>query len=170
MPKIKDGPNWSLLVAALDYDPSTGTFRWKIDCGGKSGKRIKAGSVAGGINKEGYRYITIDGRLLSAHRLAWFYVTKEWPNCVVDHRNGKNDDNRFLNLRKASDNQSMANRRSKNKHGLKGVSTKRDLFRARIYHEGKSIHIGYYATREEAHGAYLKKSMELQGEFSYARR
>lgn len=168
MPKIKDGPNWSLLVTALEYDPSTGIFRWKINVGRYG--RIKAGSIAGGVNKEGYRQIMIAGKHYRANRLAWFYVTKEWPDCVVDHRNGKVDDNRFENLRKASDSQSMANRDHKNKHGVKGVSTKRGLFRARIYHDGKSIHIGYYATKIEAHAAYLRKSMELQGDFSYARR
>lgn len=168
MPKVNNGPDWNILVTSLDYDKDTGIFRWKIDCGGRKGNRIKAGSIAGSLNGEGYRDIGINKRVYRAHRLAWLYVTKVWPNCVVDHKNGIVNDNRFDNLRLATDRQSSENRTHKNKYGLKGVSTKRNLFRARIFHNGKSVHIGYYATKEEAAAAYLNKSLELQKEFSVA--
>lgn len=168
MPKIKVQIDVKRLIELLTYDPFTGVFRWRNDAGRYG--RIKAGTIAGNLNGEGYRYICIDGQLLAAHRLAWAYMMGFTPPRIVDHRDGNLDNNSFFNLRLATDGQSMANRTHKNKHGAKGVSTKRDLYRARIYHGGKSIHIGYYATPEEAHAAYVKKSLELQGDFSIAAR
>lgn len=168
MPKIKHEIDVKRLRELLHYDPDTGIFRWR-NAAGRWG-RIPAGSVAGSVNKEGYRYITFDGNILSAHRLAWAYISGETPPRIVDHCDGDTDNNSFGNLRLATDSQSTANRTHKNKYGVKGVSTKRGAFRARIYHNGKSIHLGYYATAADAHVAYTTASLELQGDYSIAAR
>lgn len=164
MPKIGKPPSRDRLVEILHYNPDTGEFRWKVDVGRYG--RIKAGSLAGGLNAEGYRQIMIDGVMHRAPRLAVYYMMNVWPSCIVDHINKQRDDNRFINLRLADDHESSRNRKSKNQHGLKGVATKRNLFRARIMVDGKSIHIGYYRTKEEAHAAYLEKARELHGKFA----
>lgn len=157
-------PEVNRLRELLTYDPVTGVFTWKCQRG-----RISAGTVCGYITSEGYRHIKIDGTDYGAHRLAWAYVHGEWPDRIVDHRNRINDDNRIENLRLATDQQSAWNRTSKNKHGaVKGVSKKRGLWRAQIYWEGKNRHIGYYDSKEKANEAYIEKSKELHGEFSYA--
>jgi HNH endonuclease len=48
---------------------------------------------------DGYRYVEIDGELYRADRVAWLYVTGEWPEGEVEHINGDRGDNRWENLR-----------------------------------------------------------------------
>lgn len=80
---------------ALDYNPATGKFVWKIS----PAKNVRAGSPAGGNRgSKGYRYIRIEGEEITECRLAWFYMTGEWPERRVRYRNGDNSDARFENL------------------------------------------------------------------------
>ncbi|EAW9748173.1 HNH endonuclease, partial [Salmonella enterica] len=51
------------LSKILEYEPSTGVFRWN-----KSKGTALAGDVAGSVNHHGYREITIDGKKLQANR------------------------------------------------------------------------------------------------------
>lgn len=153
----------SRLHELLTYDRYTGIFRWRNNAGRWG--RIPAGSIAGSIHKEGYRVIHLDGYIYRAAQLAWLYMTDRWPLTLVDHENRIRDDDRWSNLRLATDKQSVHNRILPNKHGVRGVSKKRNLWRARIMVDGKSQHIGYYATKEEAHEAYLHRARELHGEF-----
>jgi hypothetical protein len=81
---------------ALDYNPATGAFVWKIS----PAKNVRAGSRAGGSDDtEGYRYIRLKGEEVTDSRLAWFYVTGEWPERRVRFKNGNSRDCRFDNLR-----------------------------------------------------------------------
>ena len=81
--------------AALDYNPATGVFVWKIN----PARNLKAGIVAGGKNASGgYRYIRISGEEVTETRLAWFYMTGEWPERRVRYQNGDKNDCRFENL------------------------------------------------------------------------
>lgn len=80
---------------ALDYNPSTGEFIWKIS----PAKNIKAGTRAGGGNgSSGYQYIRICGEEITTSRLAWFYMTGEWPERRVRFKNGDKTDCRYDNL------------------------------------------------------------------------
>lgn len=81
--------------SALDYNPATGEFVWKIS----PAKNVKAGSVAGGISdSRGYRYIRLNGNEVTNSRLAWFYMTGEWPKRRVRFKNGNPKDCSFDNL------------------------------------------------------------------------
>lgn len=88
----------------------------------------------------------------------------------VDHINGNGLDNRRKNLRECShmDNRRNTRRHRNNKSGFKGVSwnPSRKKWCAFIYHEGKSINLGGFATPEEAHNVYCRKARELHGEFA----
>jgi hypothetical protein len=144
--------------ALLGYDPESGQFRWakNMSC------KVRAGAIAGGANDRGYIVIRIAGVGYRAHRLAWLHVHGEWPDLQIDHINGIRNDNRIANLRLATVEINAQNRRSnkRSKSGLLGVvNGKRPS--ARIEVAGKSIHLGYFDTPEEAHAAYLAAKREL---------
>lgn len=84
-----------LLKSLLDYNESTGVFRWNV----LAGNRILAGSNAGSIDKgSGYIVIRIKDTNYLAHRLAYIWMTGEAPD-MIDHRNTIKTDNAWLNLR-----------------------------------------------------------------------
>lgn len=83
------------ILEALDYNPATGVFKWKIS----PAKNVKAGTIAGGDSKaNGYRYICLKGEEVTEGRLAWFYMTGEWPERRIRYKNGQITDCRFDNL------------------------------------------------------------------------
>lgn len=80
---------------ALDYNPVTGVFVWKIS----PAKNVKVGAIAGGGNGgKHYRYIKVHGQEITQSRLAWFYMTGDWPERRVRFVNGDKTDCRFKNL------------------------------------------------------------------------
>ena len=153
------------LKSALDYDPETGVFRWLVATGGRV-----IGQAAGSRHCKGYLRIRVDGEQYLAHRLAWLYVTGEWPDRALDHINGDKMDNRIANLRlaSASENNMNVSARRSNKTGLKGVFPVGKRYMAQIRANGKVHYIGRFATPEEAHQAYLQRARELHGDFARA--
>lgn len=107
------------IKRALKYDPETGVFTWLIS----PSNRAKKGSVAGFMNDAGYWMIGIDNVRYRAHRLAWLYMTGEWPERKIDHENTIRSDNRWANIRLADDSQNVCNQalRADNTSGVKGV-------------------------------------------------
>lgn len=88
----------------------------------------------------------------------------------VDHENNNGLDCRRQNLRIASalENQSNRGMQKNNTSGFKGVTydDRRRKYQARIQTRGKKLHIGYYATAEQAARAYDKFALVLHGEFA----
>jgi hypothetical protein len=155
------------LKELLEYNPDTGLFTW-IKLIGTSNRKV--GGVAG-TKRDGYIRITIKGKIYSAHRLAYLYTTGNFPENQIDHINHIRHDNRWINLRDATNSQNGANKvkHKNNTSGYKGVywDKRYKKWRAKIQYMEKSIHIGYYTTPQEAAEAYKKKAIELNGEFSY---
>ena len=83
------------LKEILDYNTETGIWTWRVN----QARRIKIGQRAGTIISDGHRHIGISGKFYKAHRLAWLYMTGEFPKDEIDHINGVPDDNRWCNLR-----------------------------------------------------------------------
>lgn len=154
------------LKKFLSYDPQTGIFiriaaprpqvAWYV------------GSAAGYITDNGYCVINIDHKRnrYRAHRLAWLYMTGEWPRGDIDHINGDRLDNRWSNLREATRSQNLGNSRipSTNKSGFKGVSFdgRRNKWLAQITIDGVHYHLGRYDKAEDAAQAYREA---LRGHF-----
>lgn len=82
----------------------------------------------------------------------------------VDHKNGDRRDNRRENLRFATHAQNCHN--SRGKGGVKGVRKIGKTFSARIYANGKHVHLGTFKTEAEAASAYIAASINVHGEFS----
>lgn len=154
------------LLDLLYYNPETGAFVWKVRTGGRTGE----GKAAGSTRRDGYHQVIIRGRPYLSHRLAWIYMTGEWPSSFIDHKDGIRNNNQWANLRLATRAQNGQNMRIKRvtASGLKGVTpvSKSNKFQARIRADGKSRNLGCFDTAEEAHEAYMAKALELFGEFA----
>ncbi len=155
------------LKEVLWYDPSSGMWTWLV----RLSDKIQIGDDAGYVHKTlGYRYIRIDGKMYRAARLAFLYMTGEWPEHHVDHINGKRHDDVWENLREAtrSENQCNQARRVSNHSGFKGVDwhKKAKKYRARIVKAGTSVHLGLFDSPQDAHAAYLSAAARLHGEFA----
>lgn len=143
----------------LNYDPETGIFTRRVATGGRYGAAV--GSVAGTLGDTGYLMISLRSKQYRAHRLAWLYMTGEWPANEIDHLNGIRTDNRFQNLRDVTAQVNQQNRRAANKSsstGLLGASwSKREgAYVARIWIDGRYCSLGHFQTAEAAHRAYLQ--------------
>lgn len=149
------------LRELLSYDPETGDFRWVVD----RSPAVRAGSVAGCINKDGYVIVRIDGRGYAAHRLAWLYTYSTWPTCEIDHRNGVRSCNRLENLRECSKPQNHQNRglSAANTSGYTGVffNKAEKRWAAKITKDGRKFSLGTYATAEQASVAYQTAKAHL---------
>lgn len=140
------------------YEPETGLFTRLI---AKTGRGAAAGDVAGSLNRTGYIIIGVDGGLFRAHRLAWLYMTGEWPVEHIDHIDGVRNNNRWSNLRDLGRSMNAQNQRSPHKtnqsSGLVGVSwnAKCCNWKAYITVNCERRHLGYFKTPDEAHAAYV---------------
>jgi hypothetical protein len=155
------------LLSVLSYDAESGNFTWR----GKPSLRARdmTGELAGGL-AQGYVLISIDGVRYKAHRLAWLYVTGEWPPHEIDHINGKRGDNRFDNLRPATHAKNLRNqkRRTDNSSGFKGVywNTAARKWCSQIRVSGKNHCLGYFDSKEVAYAANCKAAAHMHGEFA----
>ena len=84
---------------------------------------------------------------------------------IVDHINGDGLDNRRKNIRKGTQSQNCVNRRVTPGHYLRGARPKKGMWQAYIKYRGKQRSLGYYATEQEAHQAYMAAATELHGEW-----
>ena len=172
--KAKATLTQSYLKSILSYDPETGVFTWKerqdVECPAQWNSHY-VGKEAGCKQKIAhafYRRIRIKGKKYGAHRLAWLYMTGEWPPRQIDHIDGNALNNRFENLRLATPAQNLVNRgaHKNNKLGIKGVSKFRNKYKAQIQARGQKIHLGCFKTPEEASAAYTKAAEKYFGVFA----
>jgi len=160
---IKQPPALATLRYYLHYDPESGVFTWK-EC--PPHRTDLLGKRAGYIASWGYRMIKLDGKMYIAHRLAWLYVTGQWPE-QVNHIDGDKTNDRFANLRLADAfiaHQNMHKAKRNSKSGLLGVTTDVDGrrgFVASISADGKQHYLGHFKTAQEAHAAYIAAKHKL---------
>lgn len=150
------------VVLVLSYNQNTGVFVWKCDLG----KNHKAGKVAGGLDRLGYRSICISRVRRAAHRMAWLVVYGEWPKGEIDHINGIRDDNRIANLRDVDRSANILNAhgiRKNNSSGYHGCFKIKgyERWRAEILIKGKRHFLGSYPSPELAGAAYADAKARL---------
>jgi hypothetical protein len=148
------------LRELLHYDPETGKFRQLVRTSG----RRNVGAEPGCISR-GRRLIRIDYKLIPAARLAWLYVTGEWPKQQVDHIDGDPMNDRFANLRDVSQTLNLQNLRvpgRNNSSGFLGVSFDRTRrkWQSSIYIDRRCVFLGRFDTAELAHAAYVEAKRE----------
>jgi len=152
------------LRTKLRYCPGTGTFEWKVFRGG-----VVPGSPAGTTDSEGYIVIMINRKSYRSHRLAWLYMTGEWPPQEIDHINRIVGDNRWVNLRQATRTQNNINvrLRSDNSSGLRGLFWRGDKQRWIVNVRGEEgTHYSTHRCKLDAVSTLYRLQRILHGEFS----
>ena len=94
--------------------------------------------------------------------------TGKWPVHDIDHKNRVRNDNRFDNLREASDGENSRNA-VKVKDGFRGVHRAASIiekWEARICVNSQSIYLGVHSTPEAAARRYDEAAREFHGEFA----
>ena len=152
----KDGrvfPNQVKLL--IDYDLNNGVVRWKhrsIDLfTGRFPKQTYGmwntrynGAVVGVKDHHGYLMARIYSKRDSVARLAFAYVTDEWPD-LIDHIDHIRDNNKWANLRSVSaeDNSRNQTMNNGNKSGYAGICwiASRSKWSVSI---NKGEHLGYF--------------------------
>jgi len=152
-----------LVKRVLDYSPETGVFTRRV----RTSNRVKAGLPAGGVDGRGYWLICVGGERHTAHRLAFLYMEGSFPKDQVDHINGERSDNKWSNLRHATNKQNAQNKAvaRKNRNGHTGVSwcNHSKKWRAYIKLDGKMIYLGYH--KEEESAVMARRQAEVKPRF-----
>lgn len=128
----------------LSYNPETGELRWLKP---RPGRQLK--KPAGHEGKDGYRRIMLDGKMLLAHRVAWFLHHEKWPEKYIDHKDKNPRHNWIDNLREATHTENMNNSHAKwtNVTGVRGIDI-RPSGKVTLRLRGK--YLGTFETVEEA--------------------
>ena len=153
---MKPDIDHTTLTTLLHYDPDTGEFTQKLKWWNR-----QPGDKPGGVSPQGYWYLCVGGKQYPAHRLAWFYVHKDWPKGDIDHINRNRLDNRIANLRDTSTSGNLHNSPHRNpSSGVKGVHVNKDgTWDAVIMVNGKTHRLFSYPTIDDA--AAARKFLEF---------
>ena len=154
------------LKSILDYDPLSGTFKWKI----RKGNKIPVLTMlAGTTDRWGHRVIRINQKNYMAHHVAWFYVNGVWPPYEIDHVNCERADNRIVNLRLVSSRwQQRANqkKRADSRSPFKGIRRHGRHWIARCTKNGIVQRRYGFTSPEKAHAAYCDMAHNSFGSFA----
>ena len=145
------------ILESFSYDPQIGVV-------------TRSDGETGYKNDIGYVQIYFNGRIYSAHRLAWALAHKVQPVGEIDHINGNRADNRLCNLRLVSSQEQNRNRSlsKRNKSGVKGVcwEAARGKWRATVNPGGKVVLVGRFDNLNLAKEAVMATRKRLHGDFA----
>ncbi len=149
----------SMMVRSF-FDYSNGELVWKINKG-----RAKIGGKAS-INSTGYKVFKINQKTCLEHRLIWAWHFDETP-VFLDHKNGNILDNRIENLRPATHQQNMCNRKtpSHNQSGVKGVYRSGKKWVAQVTSNGKINYLGSFEDLDDAKAVVFERRKLMHQEF-----
>ena len=137
------------VASRYSYDPETGDItNLKLRRVIKSTERN---------NGNLYRYVSVMGRRIRAHRIAWLLHYGSWPSGQIDHDDNNGLNNRISNLKDVSHIQNQRNQRTRadSSSGVKGVCLHKPTGRwqALIWVSGKRIFLGRFDTVHDAAAA-----------------
>lgn len=141
------------LIDDEDFD-RVNCFKWTADKVGLGFRAMRA--CYPGNNKR----ITI-----FMHR----FIMDAPQGTIIDHINRNALDNRKSNLRfctKAENQRNRTSRQINNTSGYKGVTKVRNKWAARISHQSKRIHLGYFVNIHQAAEAYNQAALKYFGDFA----
>jgi len=137
----------TVLIDEADLELAT-SYSWRARRGSRGMVYVVAGR---------------DTNIVWLHRL----IAGDRPFRFVDHANGNGLDNRRCNLRHATPQESVRNRRGwSTRSPFKGVEHHRRKWRAGIRVNGNQIRLGSFVTPEEAARAYDRAAVEHFGAFA----
>lgn len=140
------------LSERLEYNPSTGTLKWKYPY-----IKQRKFPQAGHASSNGYLRVVFSGQEYRAHRIAWCLATGEWPKEQIDHINGNKTDNRLINLREVSNRQNQHNQKKHRSGTHPGV---RYCFSSKAWtvkiSKGKAYYLGQFKKKEDAVALHRK--------------
>ncbi len=132
-------PTQRYVKSLFDYDAGTGELRWNVT----RSRTAHKGDIAGH-----HRIIRIDGRNYKTSHVIWLWMTGELPQKTIDHKDRNPLNNRWENLREATQSQQCMNRgiRSDNYSGCPGViwRAKRQKWEVQIKADSRTISLGYF--------------------------
>lgn len=169
IPDKPTGLTQEYLKECIDYNPKTGSLKWKITQGnniyGNDAFCIK-GKTNNYINLQTY----ILGNNYPTMRLIVFWMTGYMPS---EKRVVMPIDNNVLNLewiniKVGNWSEALAKGRLRGANSMKGVCfmEKRKKYKASIKINGKTKHLGHFPTEAEAHDAYMKAARKHYGELA----
>lgn len=175
---LKTLPSQSELLSLLEYRPNTGQLVWRARtekncCRPKwFNSRFANRDAFTAINRKGYHFGLINSQAYLAHRVIWRMATGDDPlDQNIDHINGVKSDNRWSNLRLATNSQNQANkergcRRSSSKY--KGVSYAKgqDRWQSYLRQNGRKIHLGTHQCQTAAALCYDRAAIDKFGEYA----
>lgn len=143
----------------VSYNPESGEFvLLKSDSPRLRNKVGKA--IDPKLSRDGYKFIMLEGKTYSLHKLAVLYMTGTYPsrNVRVDHEDRNPTNNRWSNLRVVLPGGNVRNQKQtsdKLESGYTGIYTKRTQtgklrYKAAIRVDGKLHHLGTFNSLESA--------------------
>jgi len=166
--RAKALPDQACLRERLTYNSETGDLLWRTQvpsCAAMIGK------PAGSVKTNGYVCISLHGVSYLAHRLVWKLMTGADPINQIDHIDGDRSNNKWSNLRAASNRENCINSRVRrnNKSGATGVCWhgQRGKWRAYIVDaQRRHVSLGLFDDQNDAKRARLLAAEKFYGEFA----
>jgi hypothetical protein len=132
-------------------------------------RKMRPEGIEAGCEKNGYRYVKIDGKRYAVHRVIFFMANGYCPE-YIDHIDGNGLNNNPKNLRPATLSENKCNQKlyKSNTSGVKGVywlETKKSWV-AQIAMNNRRRTLGRFNTKELAEEFINLARLMLHGEFA----
>jgi|RhiMethySRZTD1v2_1073278.scaffolds.fasta_scaffold433653_2 AP2 domain. len=172
---VRHLPSATYLRESFTYNRRTGVLRWKrrrreffkTDRDWKAWNTLYFGQIAGVLLSRGYCGVRLFGVRYQSHRVIWKLVTGKEPAETIDHIDGNPSNNRWNNLRAATFTEQQYNSpvQKNNRSGHRGVNRVHGKWRAEIWINGKSFHLGLFDTIDAAVSVRENAARKLHGKF-----